>query len=63
MEVLLLLREGLSNGQIAERLDLSLRTVEYRLWESRKLLGLTGRGLVVWVAQNAEHLEVALGQY
>jgi DNA-binding NarL/FixJ family response regulator len=43
-EVLLLLGEGLANAEIAERLYVSVRTVEYHVSSLLTKLGVRGRG-------------------
>ena len=42
-EILLLAAEGLDNGEIAERLTLSVRTVERHFQNAYLKLGLSGR--------------------
>lgn len=57
-EVLLLVREGLSNKLIARRLDISERTVKAHLGSIFQRLGVTDRTqAALWAAENLDELE------
>ena len=57
-EVLLLLAEGLTNDEIAERLVLSTRTVDHHVSAVLTKLGVSSRGAAVAQAQRLGHVPV-----
>jgi DNA-binding NarL/FixJ family response regulator len=59
LAVVNLLAEGLSNKQIATRLDAGLRTVEMRRRQIAERLGIPTRMLVLWVGRYYFKQEVA----
>jgi DNA-binding NarL/FixJ family response regulator len=57
-EVLLLLCEGLTNDEIAERLVLSVRTVDHHVSSVLTKLGVSSRGAAVAQARSLGHVPV-----
>ena len=55
LTILRLACDGRTNQEIADALDMGLRTVELRLAECRKALGLKReRQLIAWAGRNVE---------
>lgn len=61
VRVLLLLHEGLSRRQLAERLNVGVRAVDFHLTVAKKAIGIrTLQLLLKWVAERRELLAAAL---
>ncbi|HET9066749.1 MAG TPA: response regulator transcription factor [Gemmatimonadales bacterium] len=61
IQVLLVLQEGLSRQQAADRLELTIRGVDFHLNAAKKAVGITKlQVLLNWVAERREVLESAL---
>lgn len=61
VQVLLLLQEGLSRAQVAERIDMSIRGVDFHLGVAKKAIGISKlQVLLIWVAERREALEAVL---